>query len=89
MVCEAKVVRFFQEKGLNRSHRTQKSIGSDDDEDEDEDDNEDEGDEQTPSKTLKYNTVRGYKTALIDLWQHKRCVAPTTILTLMAAHYEL
>lgn len=62
---KAKVVHFFQEKVLDRPHRTRKQIGSDNDEDEDDTDG------QGPSKTLKYNTVRGYKTALIDLWQQQ------------------
>lgn len=64
---EAKVVRFFQEKVLNRSHKIRKLIDSDND---DEDDN-DKANEQGLNKTLKYNTVRGYKTALVDLWQQQ------------------
>ena len=58
-VHEAKVVRFFQERVINRALKNQKSATSDID---------DEADTQGPTKTLDYNSVRLYKTALIDLY---------------------
>lgn len=63
---KAKVVRFFKEKVSNRPHRARKLIGSDNYNEDDD------ADEQSLNKTLKYNIVRGHKTALIDLWKQQR-----------------
>lgn len=52
---------FFQKRVSNCPLKNQKSITFDSDDDE-------EADTQDPTKTLKYNTVRGYKTAMIDLY---------------------
>ena len=70
MVHEAKVVRFLQEEVLNRRlRRTRKNrkaapagsapAGSDDDAGED-------------VQTLKYNSIRLYKSALVDHWSYQK-----------------
>lgn len=72
---EAKLVRFLQERVLscpcaneNRDHDV-----DDDDGDEDNNENNGRGDdaEQDQISPVEYNTVRGYKTALIDLWSYQ------------------
>ena len=75
-VCKAKVVWFFQNKVLNYAHQTQKLVGNNDNdnEKEDEDNNiiiEDRQDIYDPIKTLFFNTIRGYKTALINFWSQQ------------------
>ena len=61
---ESKLVRFLQDKVLNRplikKNRKTFPLNSDD-----ESANEDD-------QTLKYNTIRGYKTALVDLWSYQK-----------------
>ena len=53
-------MRFFQDKVLNRAKKTRRVQPLESDEDEDQD-----------PQTLKYNSIRGYKTALIDLWSYQ------------------
>lgn len=56
---------FFSEKVLNCAHQTLKPIGSD------KDDNGNNNDNKDRPSSLKYNTVQGYKSALIDLYQQQ------------------
>lgn len=71
---EAKLVRFLQERVLSRpcANENRDHHGNDDDDDDNEDNNENNGRgddaEQDQISPIKYSTVRGYKTALIDLW---------------------
>ena len=60
MIHEAKVVWFFQERILNRAFKNQKPIASDI--------NDKEADARGLVKTLVYNFIRLYKTALIDFY---------------------
>ena len=62
-IHEAKLIRFFQERVVNRPLKNQKStsFGSGDD-------NDDEQGEGQDPKTLAYNSVRIFKTALINLY---------------------
>lgn len=70
-VHEAKVVRFMQEEVISRPLKTSRKANADLDSDEE---MEDAADDDAPApikSTLKYNSVRGYKTALVDLWSYQ------------------
>ncbi|MCJ1265820.1 hypothetical protein MMC22_005701 [Lobaria immixta] len=71
-----KLVRFLQERVLSRpcANKNQRNNdGDDDDGDEDHNQNNGQGDdvEQGQISPLTYNTVRGYKMALTDLWSYQ------------------
>ena len=73
---EAKLVRFLQEKILNRSRANRKKSHNDNDKNDNNDNkNNDDGlgddAELDLTGSLSYNSVRGFKTALIDLWAHQ------------------